>query len=206
MFKLLISITLCFFVFNAFAQETYRNATEAVDAEDYIAAFSFWSRDAKKGDSSAQFNLALLYQFGIGVEKSIKDAVYWYEIAARAGDAKAQNNLGHLFYEGQSVLKDVPRAVELFEKSARQGNANAQLNLSRAYTSGVGIQLDLLKGYIWLSMADKSDLGSNSERVQKDLMELSQFLTEKQLSLAKIMITSCWDTSFEICDVADTRK
>ena len=176
---------------------------DAIENKDYSSALQIWQSRAQQGDASAQFNLALLYHFGLGVDKNINIAVYWYERSAANGDSKAQNNLGHLFYEGYEVKKDIPRAVHLFKLAARQGISSAQLNLGRAYTKGIGIKPDLLNGFIWISMAEKSDLGNETNKVKNEISELSKLLTVKQLSLAKIMVTRCWDTSFEVCEMDD---
>ncbi len=47
---------------------------------------------AEQGDAVAQLNLGNGYYFGNGVEKDLKQAVYWYQKAADQGyeDAKAK--------------------------------------------------------------------------------------------------------------------
>ena len=183
-----------------------RDVFDAIENKDYSTAIKIWESRSQQGDASAQFNLALLYHFGLGVDKNINIAIYWYERSAANGDSKAQNNLGHLFYEGIEIKKDIPRAVHLFKLAARQGISSAQLNLGRSYTKGIGIKPDLLNGFIWLSMAEKSNLGSESEKVKIEISELSELLTGKQLSLAKIMVTKCWDTSFKVCEMGDNEQ
>jgi len=177
---------------------------EAIDRKDYSKALEIWQSRAKQGDSSSQFNLALLYHFGLGVEKNINIATFWYEKAAANGDSKAQNNLGHLLYEGKEIQKNIKKAVYLFRLSARQGSSSAQLNLARAYSKGIGIKPDLINGYIWMSMAQKSNLGNETERVKEEISALAELLTKKQISIARVMITKCWDTSFKVCEIGDS--
>lgn len=42
----------------------------------------------EKGYANAQFNLGLLYESGLGVEKSNAEALRLYTLAAEQGDAK----------------------------------------------------------------------------------------------------------------------
>ena len=44
----------------------------------------------------AQNNLGRLYQMGVGVDRDINQAIYWYEQAAKNGSAAAKRNLEKL--------------------------------------------------------------------------------------------------------------
>ena len=66
----------------------------------------------KQGEANAQFNLAVCYEDGIGVEKDEQKAVEWYKKAAKQGDVKAQNNLALCYEDGIGVEKDEKQAVE----------------------------------------------------------------------------------------------
>jgi len=46
----------------------------------------------KNKDIEAQYNLALYYQYGIGTEKNLEKALYWYQKAAESGHITAQYN------------------------------------------------------------------------------------------------------------------
>jgi TPR repeat protein len=189
---------------SALASENFERAMQAAADKDYATAFTIWQDEAENnGDASSQFNLALLYQFGLGVVKDVDRAVFWYAKAAAVGDSKSQTNLGHLLYEGIDVKRDISKAMELFEYAARQGNVSAQYNLSRAYLAGVGVKPDFIKGFVWLSMASKSSIGEEAKKVEKGLLELSEMLTPIQLSIAKLLAVSCWDSGFKACERDD---
>lgn len=53
----------------------------------------WYQKAAEQGLPQSQFNLALCYWKGEGVEQSLSKAAYWYEKAAEQGHAKAQHNL-----------------------------------------------------------------------------------------------------------------
>src|ERR1700739_3141167 len=63
------------------------------------------TKKASAGNIEAQFKLAQAYQFGLGVEKDLYEAVRWYRMAANSGNPSAQNNLGYLYATGPEGLK-----------------------------------------------------------------------------------------------------
>ena len=56
----------------------------------YEQAIYWWQKAADAGNSAAQFNLAICYLKGDGVEKDVEKAVYWWQKAADAGDSDAE--------------------------------------------------------------------------------------------------------------------
>lgn len=62
----------------------------ATATEDKIAQLQ---REAQAGDSDAQYNLAYMYENGIGVPKDEAKALELYQNAAHQGHSKAQTNL-----------------------------------------------------------------------------------------------------------------
>ncbi len=79
----------------------------------------------------AQYNLAVMYQKGDGVEQNMQKSFFWYEKAANANLAIAQYNLGMIYFEGSTVEKDETKAKELWQKAADQGlEAAVKLMLS----------------------------------------------------------------------------
>ncbi|WXU00515.1 MAG: hypothetical protein Ctma_1239 [Catillopecten margaritatus gill symbiont] len=54
----------------------------------------FWTeKSAKEGDVSAQFNLATMYDDGVGVAHDRGQAVYWYSKAIEQGHTGAQDRM-----------------------------------------------------------------------------------------------------------------
>ena len=53
---------------------------------------------AMSGDAESQYQLALCYRNGEGVEQSNEEAVKWYRKAAEQGDSDAQEALTELEY------------------------------------------------------------------------------------------------------------
>jgi TPR repeat protein len=47
--------------------------------QNYKNAFFHYKRGAEKGDKVAQYDLAICYYNGYGIERSLVDAVYWFK-------------------------------------------------------------------------------------------------------------------------------
>ncbi len=70
----------------------YKRATE----KDYEQAALWWNAAAEQGFFPAQYNLAVLFEKGIGVVKDLDKAVSWYQAAAKLGSEPAQAALERL--------------------------------------------------------------------------------------------------------------
>ena len=70
---------------------------EALKQGDYKTAFKKWKPIAEKGNSTAQFNLGLMYDRGDGVRQNFSKAVKWYRLAAKQKNVSAQFNLGLMY-------------------------------------------------------------------------------------------------------------
>lgn len=78
----------------------YNDGLLAAESGDYQTALQKWEPLAKQGDPLAQFNLALLYHSGAGVEVDEQKAVSWYHKAADNGYYYAQEYLAIGYQEG----------------------------------------------------------------------------------------------------------
>ena len=114
-------------------------------------------RAATQGVASAQSDLGVMYQYGIGVTQSDVEAVKWFERAAQQGNAPAETNLGFMYAKGRGIKKDSSQAVTWTRKAADQGYAVAQMNLGTMYREGDGVQADLVEAAKWLELAAKQD-------------------------------------------------
>ena len=62
-------------------------------------AFELFRKAAKLGNSCAQFNVALTYEYGDGTKKNMDEAIYWYKISAKKGNEGAQSRLKEILEE-----------------------------------------------------------------------------------------------------------
>ena len=87
----------------------------------------------------AQFNLALIYDQGLGVTQDYTEALKWYRMAAAQGYAEAQHNLGNMYRQGQGVTQDDAEAAHWYRKAAGQGIVEAQNSLGSMHQGGRGV-------------------------------------------------------------------
>ena len=82
----------------------YEDGVAAYDRGQYAAALSLWLPLAERGNVSAQYNVAVLYEKGQGVEQDYHEAARWYLTAAEQGDPEAQYSIGVLYESGLGVV------------------------------------------------------------------------------------------------------
>lgn len=144
--------------------QTFDQLKAAHDQKDYVTAFEGFTKLAKAGDSRAQVTLGGMYELGQGVPKNwsvnIKEAEFWYLLAAAKGNAQAQHNLGFLYSRGYIPGKSTPEAIEYFQKAAEQGDIKSMQELGRSYTMNRDGQVcDIKLAEKWfLKAAELSDL------------------------------------------------
>ncbi len=80
--------------------QDYNEGFLAAEAGDYETAVAKWQPLAEGGDANAQFNMALIYHKGLGVEADEARAVGWYHRAADNGSQYAQEFLSAAYGQG----------------------------------------------------------------------------------------------------------
>lgn len=116
--------------------------------------------DAQRGNASAQYQLGLVYEWGIGVYKNIREAAAWYDKAARGGNPWAMVSLGSLLINGytdeigKKVEADPVRAYVLFSQAAAAGVHEGSANLALMYLTGspenkIEPDLKIAEGLLW---------------------------------------------------------
>jgi TPR repeat protein len=124
--EILLLLILLFFMQPAFAD--FAKGSDAAQKGDYATAMKEWKPLAEQGDSSAQYNLGLMYANGQGVIQDYNAAVNWYKLSAEQGDVYAQTNLGLMYSKGSGVTQDYTRAYMWSNIAALGGNEIAMEN------------------------------------------------------------------------------
>ena len=76
---------------------------------------------AERGDAKAQFNLAMIYDEGLGVKENDAEAAHWYREAAAQGNAYAQAFLGTMYARGEGVPMNHTEAYAWLILASTQG-------------------------------------------------------------------------------------
>lgn len=136
----------------------FQAGLEAARAGDDARALEEWLPLARSGDLDAQFNVAALYERGIGVARDLEAAAQWQRRAAERRFAPAEYALGRMYQLGRGVARDPRKALELFQRAAGRGFPEAQFALGLAYDHGLGVRQDLALAAEWYRRAAEQDL------------------------------------------------
>lgn len=131
----------------------FHTGLRAADRGDFASALRVWGPLAQKGDANAQFNIGILYEYGLGVVQDYAEAVRCYRMAARQGNVSARFNLAVMYSKGRGVAQDHTEAVKLYREAAQRGFAPAQNNLGIKLSAGEGVRRDDVEAYMWFDIA-----------------------------------------------------
>ena len=161
----------------------------AESSDDGITSFQLYQPKANQGDAQAQYNLALLYDHGVGTPQDYKQAVYWYTKAAEQGHVNSQYSLGQMYSESYSkeVPHDYKQAVFWYTKAAEQGYVYAQYNLGQMYRYGYGKEVpqDFEQAVFWYTKATEQGFVFAKENRDEILEMMSQSQVEEVQKLSK---------------------
>ena len=102
---------------------------EGLSKSDRSSAIWNWIA-ASYGDPKASFNLAAMYEFGLGLDLSMDKAVAWYRKAISGDVPEAMYNLGNIYYLGKGVTQSDEWARTFYARASRLGDADAMCNLA----------------------------------------------------------------------------
>ena len=92
--------------------DDFEHAVDAYEREDYKTAHKLFLPLAEQGDDEAQFNLGMMYAFGLGVPQNYKEAFKWYRLAAEQEFDEAQYSLGVMHTLGLGVPQNYKEALK----------------------------------------------------------------------------------------------
>ncbi|HIP50782.1 MAG TPA: sel1 repeat family protein [Campylobacterales bacterium] len=96
--KIILSLCLVFTALNA--NNFGHQAQYTHNIQDKLSAFKYYHKSASKGYSTSQYELALMFHYGLAVRQNEALARLWFKRAARKGHIKAQSIL-YRFYSAK---------------------------------------------------------------------------------------------------------
>lgn len=84
---------------------------------DYKQAVHWYKKSANQGYASAQFQLAICYHAGTGVNQNLTESILWLTKAATQGHSGAQFLLGSCYQTGDGVEENPQQAIYWFKKT-----------------------------------------------------------------------------------------
>jgi TPR repeat protein len=157
----------------------------AYQANDLPLAYKKFLAAAKEGHADSQFNVALMYERGIGTGKDEKEAVFWYGKAAAQGNSAAQFNLGVLYENGRGTNVDFAKANEWYRKASVQGDALAIGNLGMLYVRGQGVKENKTAGVALLLLSATWD--TSPENQAKKNVSAIRGLSAEMITAAQLL-------------------
>lgn len=179
--RLKISVALLILTYSTTVLADYEAGIAAAQNGDYVTALREFTVSAEEGLDLAQYNLAILYFSGQGVEQNFEEAFRWTVAAAEQGHIAAQFNLGALYYEGQGTKQDRQTAFEWYKEAGEADYAPAQFNLAEMYYLGNGVKKDLVYAHAWVKRALENEYSFAEEL----LNNIEDNLSSSQLSEAR---------------------
>ena len=98
--------------------------------QDPQAAVRWFMRGARAGFREAMFNLGALYDRGVGVPVSYRQALQWWRRASALGDTAAMTALGDLYEKGLGLPRDYGQALAWYRRAAARGSRIARESLA----------------------------------------------------------------------------
>jgi TPR repeat protein len=183
---------------------------EAYNANNLPLAHTEFLAGAEEGHIDSQFNVALMYENGIGVDKDAKKALEWYRKASLQGSSAAQFNLGVLYENGRGTKVDFAAANEWYRAAAVQGDPLAIGNLGMLYIRGDGVPVNKVAGIALLLQSATLDPSpannakqniSGTRGLTPQLIQEAQALAD-QMNQAKNMLVPL-DQHLILADVSE---
>ena len=109
--------------------------------QDSKKAVGLWLRAGNLGCAAAYHNLAVAYDNGRGVERDMKKAKYYYELAAMGGNLSSRYNLGVV----ERDAGNMNRAVKHWMIAARAGHDNSLQAIRVGFMHGIATKDDFEK-------------------------------------------------------------
>jgi TPR repeat protein len=131
----------------------YKLGMKAYSQGNYDEAIAIWQPLADHGYPAAQFNIGMLYQKGVGVERSLTTANAWFQKAVDRNFAPAQLALGRAYMDGIGVDQNTDRGLVLMTSAAEQGLAQAQYEVGVVYREGKIVQRDQVRALEYFLLA-----------------------------------------------------
>ena len=157
----------------------------AYQAGDLPLAVKEFRAAAEAGNADAQFNMALMYERGIGVSKDEQESVVWYRKAAEQGNSNAQYNLAVMYENGRGTAVDYYQAHQWYRKAAVQGDGLAIGNLGMLYIRGQGVKPNKVAGLALLLVS--VELDSSPDNTARQNITATRGLSADMIQAAQVL-------------------
>ncbi len=117
------------------AQHLFMQGRALITRNQISQGILILDKAAAQGHPQASYELASLYEAGLGVQQNFQRARHYYEVAIEQGHRDAHFNLALLYNDGGAPFGNLQRARELMQVVAQQGDIEAQFLLGTMMNS-----------------------------------------------------------------------
>lgn len=125
----------------------------AIKPQSNKSEWQILNERARAGQTQAQYDLAMRYRYGKGVEKSRSKAHAWLEKSAKGGYAKAQYALAMFYQQHAKNTQGIKKSLLWLKRSADQGYKDAQYSLGMMFRNGTLVHANPQESKKWLQKA-----------------------------------------------------
>lgn len=147
-------------------------------APSYAEAAALFRKAIDANIPQAMHSLALMHEYGQGVQQSFDAAVKLYRRAAELQHVESMYNLGLMYAFGRGGEQDFPRARVLLESAAKSNHAPSIYYIGVFKTYGYGCEVMYDQAVNWFERAAGLDDYRVSEKAAKAAEELRTKLAE----------------------------
>ena len=127
--------------------------------QDHNKAMELWLRAGELGCAASHHSIANAYANGGGVERDMKKAKYYWELAAMGGQIEARYNLGYI----EAQVGNMTRAMKHFMISAGAGDDDSLKKIREGFMNGHATKDDFEK-----ALRAHKDAKDEMKSVQRD--------------------------------------
>jgi TPR repeat protein len=158
---------------------------EGVATPNHPEAAVYFQMAADQQIPQAEHHLAIMFEYGLGVEQSFQRAAEYYQRAAEKSFTEAMYHLGLMYAHGRvGFPQDFKRAFPLFEAAATNGHAPSTYSIGILKMYGYGMEPNYDHAINWFEraavMGDPrvSEMAKNSAREIRTLIQESMEVNE----------------------------
>lgn len=129
------------------------NAANRSTSTETSIDFTMHRLATEYNDPSAQYLVGRNYLKGKSVEKNIKEAIKWFEMAAKQNHIRAQFQLGSIYLYGKGIKENLNLAFYYLSKAAERNHLESQYELANYYLKGTANKRQYQKAGEWYKRA-----------------------------------------------------
>ncbi|MDK9789940.1 tetratricopeptide repeat protein [Vibrio sp. D431a] len=118
--------------------------------------FYWYAKAAESGDAESQYQLAVMYAKGDGVDLNLELSALWICKAAKQEHLDALYGLAWMYILGRGVDENVEKGVSLLYRAALHQHVDSQLTLGKMFYEGIHLTQDLKLAEHWLMMSSSN--------------------------------------------------